>query len=213
MSLSVSQNHPRLVLASGSPRRRDLLERLGLRFEVMVSDVDESIDSSDPAFVVEDLAEAKARAVGVQAAIARSVDSSPLLVLGADTIVVLDNEILGKPRDKADAVRILRQLSGRSHQVFTGVSLVQLPENKVRTIHTVTDVHFRDLDLSEIEAYVETGEPMDKAGAYALQGIASAFVRKIEGCYTNVIGLPVPDTVALLREHGVEVLGIGAPHV
>lgn len=213
MSLSVSQNIPRLVLASGSPRRRDLLERLGLRFEVMISDVDESIDSSDPAFVVEDLAEAKARAVGVQAAIARPVDSSPLLVLGADTIVVLDNEILGKPRDKADAVRMLRQLSGRSHQVFTGVSLVQLPENKVRTIHTVTDVHFRDLDLSEIEAYVETGEPMDKAGAYALQGIASAFVRKIEGCYTNVIGLPVPDTVALLREHGVVVLGIGASHV
>lgn len=213
MSLSASRNIPRLVLASGSPRRRELLEKLGLCFEVIVSDVDESIDSSDPAFVVEDLAEAKARAVGAQASRMLSAASGTMLVLGADTIVVLDNEILGKPRDKDDAVRMLKQLSGRSHQVFTGVSLVRIPGDKVRTIHTMTDVHFRDLDLSEIKAYVETGEPMDKAGAYALQGIASAFVRKIEGCYTNVIGLPVPDTVALLREHGVEVLGIGASRV
>lgn len=213
MSLSASHNIPRLVLASGSPRRRELLEKLGLRFTVTVSDLDESIDSSDPAFVVENLAEAKACAVGMQVATLHSVDLSPVLILGADTIVVLDNEILGKPRDKDDAVRMLKQLSGRSHQVFTGVSLVQVPGDSVRTIHTVTDVHFRDLDLSEIEAYVETGEPMDKAGAYALQGVASAFVRKIEGCYTNVIGLPVPDTVALLREHGVEVLGIGASRV
>lgn len=208
--MSASPNIPRLVLASGSPRRRELLEKLGLSFTVTVSDLDESIDSSDPAFVVENLAEAKARAVGMQVARLHSVDLSPVLILGADTIVVLDNEILGKPRDKDDAVRMLKQLSGRFHQVFTGVSLLEIPGDKVRTIHTVTDVHFRDLDSSEIEAYVQTGEPMDKAGAYALQGIASAFVRKIEGCYTNVIGLPVPDTVALLREHGLEVLGIGA---
>lgn len=204
-----SGNVPRLVLASGSPRRRELLEKLGLKFEIVVSDVDESIHSSDPAFVVQDLAAAKALAV------AQNVDSATstvreTLVLGADTIVVLENEILGKPRDKVEAVQMLSKLSGRAHQVFTGVSLVRVPGQKATTIHTVTDVFFRRLDEPEIRAYVETGEPMDKAGAYALQGIASLFVCKIEGCYTNVIGLPIPDTVQLLRDNGVDVLGIGA---
>ncbi|MBX9569288.1 MAG: Maf family protein [Candidatus Obscuribacterales bacterium] len=210
MSSSDPNVVPRLVLASGSPRRRELLGKLGLQFEVIVSDLDESIASTDPAFIVKDLASAKALAVAESIKGAADNGSSKSLVLGADTIVVLDDDILGKPQDRAEAVQMLTKLSGRLHQVFTGVSLVELPSGKVSTIYTVTDVHFREIDAREIEAYVDTGEPMDKAGAYALQGIASLFVCKIDGCYTNVIGLPIPDTVQLLRQHGLEVMGMGA---
>lgn len=212
MSSSDPNVVPRLVLASGSPRRRELLGKLGLQFEVIVSDLDESIASTDPAFIVKDLASAKALAVAESIKGAADNGSSKSLVLGADTIVVLDDDILGKPQDRAEAVQMLTKLSGRLHQVFTGVSLVELPSGKVSTIYTVTDVHFREMDAREIEAYVDTGEPMDKAGAYALQGIASLFVCKIDGCYTNVIGLPIPDTVQLLRQHGLEVMGMGAKH-
>lgn len=215
MGSANSGNSVRLILASGSPRRRELLEKLGLKFEIQVSDLDESTGSEDPATVVKELAEGKALAVAdsVERELKtrrEDISDKRILLLGADTIVVLGKEILGKPQDKAEAVRMLAKLSSNSHQVFTGVSLVELPGRTVTTIYAVTDVHFRVLNEREIEAYVETGEPMDKAGAYALQGIASAFVRKIDGCYTNVIGLPIPDTVRILRERGVEVLGMGA---
>jgi len=200
-----SRKSPKLVLASGSPRRRELLERLGLRFEVKVSDVDETISSSDPLSVVKELSSAKALAVGKTLFTA----NEETLVLGSDTIVVLGKDILGKPLSREDAISMLKKLSGCAHQVYTGVALLHLPSQRLHTLATVTDVYFRDLADAEISTYVDTGEPMDKAGAYALQGIASAFVSRVDGCFTNVIGLPVPDTVKLLREHGLEILGLG----
>ena len=171
-----------VVLASGSPRRRELLARLLPLFEVVVSDVDEdALTLPDPIATAERLAEAKARAV--------SLLRLEALVIGADTVVALDGEQFAKPSDADDARRMLRALSGRTHTVATGVSLVSA--EGVRTFHDRTLVTFRELDDGEIAAYVLTGEPMDKAGAYAIQGGAAAFVRRREGSETNVIGLPL----------------------
>lgn len=213
----------RLLLASGSPRREELLRCLGVDFQVMPSGVDEQVDSGlTPEQVVISLAEAKAR--DVADALVRDHDiASPardtttggnaaeraaVLVLGADTIVVLDGDILGKPASPEDACSMLSRLAGRRHQVFTGVALVSLPAGTVDAAYEVSGVYFRDMDPVEIRAYVDTAEPLDKAGAYALQGTGSAFVSRIEGCFTNVIGLPVPMVVKLLRSAGVSVLGL-----
>lgn len=193
----------RLVLASGSPRRKELLENLGARPEIIPGNIDEQTDLKDPVKVVEFLSLEKARAVVQQL----GADKQPCVVLGADTIVVLGDRILGKPTSAKDAADMLMALSGKQHQVYTGVSLVTsagLSESFV----CCSNVCFRQLSTAEVEHYVATGEPMDKAGAYALQGIASAFVEKVEGCYTNIIGLPLPDTISLLRRHGVRVLGM-----
>lgn len=171
-----------VVLASGSPRRKDLLARLVPVFEVVTSDVDEeALTVSDPIATAERLAEAKARAVAAL--------RPEALVIGADTVVFLGETQFAKPQDAADARRMLRALSGRTHVVATGVCLIG-PQGS-ETFHDETLVVFRDLSDAEIEAYVATGEPMDKAGAYAIQGGAAAFVVRREGSESNVIGLPL----------------------
>ncbi len=204
-----SNDQPRVILASGSPRRSILLTTLGIKFEVIVSDVDETIDGNPtPQEYVTGLAKQKAEAV------LSRLDASQkrtTLVIAADTIVVMDDQILGKPQDAEDARETLEKLSGRSHKVYTGVAVVALDTNgrtRIQTDLAVSDVFFRKLHSKEIAAYIKTGEPMDVAGSYALQGIASCFVERIEGCVTNIIGLPVPKVVSLLRENGLHILDV-----
>ncbi len=178
-----------LILASQSPRRRELLERAGFQFTVRPVEIDESWrEGEDPESHVLRLARGKARAVP-----APETD----IVLGADTVVVVDGEILGKPVDCADAERMLRLLSGRDHYVLTGVCLKRGALELAEVERTV--VRFATLDDEEIRAYVASGEPMDKAGAYAIQGLASRFIERIEGCYFNVVGLPVARVYRMLK--------------
>lgn len=180
-----------LVLASASPRRRDLLSRLGVAFEVVASDVPETPrPGEDPAAFARRAAQDKAGEV------ARRRPGS--WVLAADTVVVADGSIFGKPSNRADACRMLRALSGRVHSVLTAVALTS-PAGVTRTIVVQSAVEFRRLTAAEIDAYVDTDEPYDKAGGYAVQGQASAFVAQVRGSYTNVIGLPVDEVAELFR--------------
>lgn len=173
-----------LVLASASPRRAEILRTVGWPFEVAAASVDESLAAEESASAyVERLAHQKAEAVA----------SSRLLglVLGADTVVVVDDRILGKPRDEEDARRMLRLLRGRWHEVLTGVALARVESRSVVVAHERTRVRFAAMSEAEIGWYVATGEPMDKAGAYAVQGQAALFIEAIEGDYWNIVGLPV----------------------
>lgn len=181
------------VLASGSPRRRRLLDRIGMEFDVDVSHVEEYIsEGAQPAALVEELAIRKARDVS-----ARHPDS---LTLGADTIVVLDNEILGKPSDADEATEMLRRLSNNTHVVYTGIALVY--RDRVVTQHEATRVTFVEMTDDEIEAYIASGSPMDKAGAYGIQDDRGAlFVRRIEGDYYNVVGLPLQLFYRTIKMH------------
>lgn len=207
--VSIASASPaRIVLASASPRRLDLLKSMGLEFEVLPSDIDEQINSTDPVEVVKELSLSKALTVVDRLSADVIPAGERVLVLGADTIVVLDGQILGKPATSDDAQSMLTKLSGRCHQVFTGVSVVDVASRSSKTIYQVSSVYFRVLDPLEIQYYAGTVEPMDKAGSYALQGMGSGFVKKIDGCYTNIIGLPVPDTLALLREFGIRLIGL-----
>ncbi|MFO7626076.1 MAG: Maf family protein [Candidatus Fermentibacteraceae bacterium] len=178
-----------LVLASISPRRKSLLESIGIPLIVHPSGIVETGFTGSPEQVVMGWAERKAHAV------APAYPRNP--VLGADTMVFLDGEPLGKPRDTTEAADMLGAMSGRWHSVFGGVCIV-LGEEK-RVFHRETRVLFRDLSAQEIIAYVDTGEPMDKAGAYGAQGLGGLFVREIRGCWFNVVGLPLPDVVMALR--------------
>jgi len=183
-----------LILASASPRRRELLTQAGFNFRVHPAHIPEDLQAGeDPIAYVTRLAREKARAVYDQLAAAEP----RIAVLGADTTVTLDNHILGKPEDASDAARMLRLLSGRTHRVITGVSLVSAVG--VETAAEVTAVQFLTLSDAEIEAYVATGEPMDKAGAYAIQGRAARWIPRIEGCYFNVVGLPIALVATLLE--------------
>jgi septum formation protein len=194
---------PRLVLASASPRRRELLGRLGLTPEVRPMDVDES---ARPGEVGADLA---VRLASVKATAATDPRSGrDEVVLAADTVVVLDGTTLGKPRDRREAAAMLRALSGRTHEVTTGVAVVRAPLSA--TVRVTTAVTFRAVTDDEIGWYVATGESDDKAGAYGLQGAGAAFVARLEGSDTNVIGLPLAETVALLREVGLDPLRPGS---
>lgn len=174
----------KLILASASPRRRELLAKAGFSFEVKTSDVDEAIGMMEAPLLVRELALLKA------AAVAKTVRED-CLVLGADTVVSAGGEILGKPKDWRDARRILRLLSGRAHQVYTGVCIVEAKTGRAVCRSERTDVLFRRLTNREIRAYIKTKEPMDKAGAYAIQGGARRFVRGFVGHFDNVVGLPV----------------------
>jgi septum formation protein len=175
----------RLILASASPRRRELLAQAGFTFDVFTADIPEvRKPGEDPIRFVTRLAREKAEAVAERQAVPRET-----IVLGADTIVLVDDEILGKPRDAADAARMLRLLAGRSHQVITGICLVKGRERQRAA--EATFVRFTTLSDEEIEEYVATGEPLDKAGAYAIQGGAGRWVPRIHGCYFNVVGLPL----------------------
>jgi len=188
-----------LVLASGSPRRKELLGHLGLSFEVRVSDVDETIPAgANPVDIVQELAYRKAQAV------ANFVPDG--LVLGSDTIVVLDDVILGKPHDAEDARRMLRMLAGRAHTVYTGVAFVETGTGRTLRDVNGTQVVMKPLTDAQIEAYVATGEPMDKAGAYAIQGLAAQFVTEIHGDYSNVVGLPLAMVADHLTAWGFDVL-------
>lgn len=183
-----------LVLASASPRRRELLAQVGVRAEVRVADVDESVRPGEaPAAYVQRLALAKAQAVLPQA--------GGLPVLGADTTVVVDDDILGKPVDAADAARLLRRLSGREHRVLTAVALCTAGRHALRL--SDTRVRFRVLDEDLVARYVASGEPLDKAGGYGIQGLGAALVTHLTGSYTGVVGLPLAETVDLLAEFNV----------
>jgi len=184
-----------LVLASASPRRRELLSQVGYSFVVHPAHIPEDPRPGEaPIAYVTRLAREKAEVVFAELS---PKSSAPLQVLGADTTVTLDDQILGKPEDPADAARMLRQLSGRSHHVITGVAIVTRESTEVAA--EVTAVRFLSLSDAEIESYVATGEPMDKAGAYAIQGRAARWIPRIEGCYFNVVGLPLALVGALLE--------------
>ena len=186
-----------LILASASPRRKELLGLFRVPFQIRVADIDETMDLTRTPF------DEVARVSGLKAmATPRSEDE---VVVAADTIVVCEGRVLGKPRDEEEAVSMLRLLSGRDHQVMTGVTVVR-GEN-VRTFTEVTDLHFRDLSEKEIRAYVATGEPMDKAGAYGIQGGAALFCTRMVGDYYNVMGLPVCRLGQILREMTPELMG------
>ena len=188
-----------IVLASQSPRRQELLARLGLTFTVRAADLDETMDPSRPP---------AAEVARLSAEKAAAVDAGGAVVVAADTVVVLDGRVLGKPSSEAEAVEMLRSLSGRPHQVMTGVTVRW--DGHAETDTVVTDVHFRPLSEREIAAYVATGEPMDKAGAYGIQGLASVFVDRLDGDYYNVMGLPLCRLCRMLRAAGVEILGQAA---
>lgn len=182
-----------LILASASPRRAELLRNAGIRFTAQATDVPERRRRGEsPRKFAERLAREKARAI-----LARRPRR---VVLGADTIVVLGDRVLGKPRNRRDAARMLRLLSGRTHQVTTAVCLAGPGFEDTRA--ETTRVTLRKLSEEEIRDYVASGEPRDKAGAYAIQGLVSRFVSRIEGCYFNVVGLPVPLVYRMLRAHG-----------
>jgi septum formation protein len=191
-----------LVLASASPRRRELLTQAGFSFQVHPAHIPEDpFPDEDPIAYVTRLAREKAQAVFAQLSAdpetALNLASPTLAVLGADTTVTLDNHILGKPEDAADAARMLRLLSGRTHRVITGVAVVTAESTEVAA--EVTAVRFLTLSDEEIAAYIATGEPMDKAGAYAIQGRAARWIPRIEGCYFNVVGLPIALVSSLLE--------------
>ncbi|MDF2627254.1 MAG: maf [Symbiobacteriaceae bacterium] len=186
-----------IVLASASPRRQELLRQIGVTFRVVPSQVDEQVsEPMKPGELVEHLALAKASDVAAR--------EGEALVIGSDTIVVVDDRILGKPQDRADAIAMLQSLSGRSHQVMTGIALVKGDRQLVG--HEVTTVQFRPLEQGEIERYVDSGEPMDKAGAYGIQGRAGAMISAIAGDYFTVVGLPLSRTVQMLAHFGVHAL-------
>jgi septum formation protein len=192
---------PSLVLASGSPRRRQLLERAGFAFAVQAANIPEERAPGEPPerFALR-LAQEKALAVALARADGHAQHRP---VLGADTIVVIDDDVLGKPRDPAHAVELLARLVGRSHVVITGVAVVAGAELAVHSTAVHSRVRMRAADQAEIRAYVATGEPLDKAGAYALQGEGRRFVVDVDGSESNVIGLPIDETLALLRAVGV----------
>lgn len=213
-----------LILASSSPRRQELIRLLGLAVELMPGDADESVEEGwTPAEIVEQLSLRKAESVRERAA------GSGGVIIGSDTIVVLDGQVLGKPKDEEDAVRMLSALQGRTHQVFSGVALVDSasarrdeavdpvdigsykilsssPEGKPKIMvgHTASQVTFRPMSEEEIRAYVKTGEPMDKAGAYGVQGIGSVFIEKIEGDFYSIMGLPLSLVYQMLLKLGIQ---------
>lgn len=188
----------KLILASGSPRRRELLTQMGLSFTVHPSHIDETLEPGlTPRQQVERLSLRKARDVSASL-------GADTVVLSADTVVVLDGHILGKPADEADARAMLHSLSGRSHLVLTGVTVIG-PKG-TETHCEETEVFFRVLSFREIDAYIATGEPMDKAGAYGIQGYAALFAEKLMGDYYNVVGLPVCQVGKMLRRAGIGLL-------
>nr|WP_318684805.1 Maf family protein [uncultured Acetatifactor sp.] len=182
----------KIILASASPRRKSLLYQIGLDFEVMISRTEEKITTDIPWKAVEELSRQKALACRDMLA---GSGCRNALIIGADTVVAVDGRILGKPSGEQEAADMLSLLQGHSHQVYTGVTLVLFEEEdkpfQVKTFHEVTDVEFYPMSRQEIVDYVRTGEPMDKAGAYGIQGLCARYIRGIRGDYNNVVGLPV----------------------
>lgn len=190
-----------IILASASPRRRELLTQIGLEFRICVSDAEETVTKKEPADIVMELSEKKAAGVAAQILSGKATDSrgleilpGELLILGADTLVFLDGEQMGKPSDASDAFSMLSRLQGRVHQVYTGVTFLVLKDGKIvskKSFYEKTQVEFYPMSKDEIQGYIETKEPVGKAGSYAIQGFGSRYVKRIEGDYNNVVGLPV----------------------
>ena len=179
----ITTNGKRIVLASKSPRRIELLKKIFTDFDVLVSHVDENADSLDPIQFVLEISKRKALEISQQI--------SSGIIIGADSIVVLDKKILGKPTDKNEAKWMLNFLSGRSHQVYTGFTIIDKPSDNILSEYEITTVTFRHLNSWEIERYIDVAQPFDKAGSYGIQDESAVFVEKIEGCYYNVMGLPL----------------------
>lgn len=189
----------KIILASGSPRRKELLAQAGYDFVIEVSDADENIQAENPGELVEELSCRKAQAVAHNHRNTEEICT----IIGADTVVALEGKILGKPENEGAAMQMLRSLSGKTHQVYTGVSLLLLQNGQPITeekFHVCTDVTMRKITEEELIQYVNTGEPMDKAGAYGIQGKAAMFISGICGDYYNVVGLPLCETVSRLRQ-------------
>ena len=196
MPVVFCQNRMKLILASASPRRAEILRSAGIAFSVLSSAVDETpIPGEAPQELVQRLAFAKAELVAARAV-------GPAIVIAADTVVVLEGEILGKPRTSEDARQMLEKLSGRTHTVLTGVTLVRLPDVERREFVEATQVHFAVISNEEILKYLASGEAFDKAGSYAIQGLAGRFIPRIDGCYFNVVGLPLARLCKELAELG-----------
>ena len=196
----------KIVLASGSPRRKELLARTGVNFSVVVSDGEEKTSLTDPAETVEKLSLDKAMAVAARI----QNESEPQLIIGADTVVAFEGKVLGKPLDEEDALNTLLKLQGKSHQVYTGVTLL-IKENdtwKPYTFNEKTDVEFYPVSREELLEYISTGEPMDKAGSYGIQGKFGIYVKGICGDYNNVVGLPVGRLVYELKKLKIDTRGI-----
>jgi len=189
----------KIILASASPRRRELLEKLGLKFEVETGDYEEDINSKlEPHELARQLSIKKAQSVAVR--------NKNAIIIAADTIGVIGGKILGKPHTENKARKMLREISGKPHTVITGFTVLDTATDKILT-HTVdTTVYIKKLTVEEIDAYVQTGEPMDKAGAYAIQGLGAVIVEKIEGDYYNVMGLPLNKLSETLKEFGINIL-------
>lgn len=186
----------KLILASASPRRAEVLRDAGLDFRIISSALDETpLNGESPQDLVRRLAESKAQLVGQ-----RSI--GPALIIAADTVVSADSKFFGKPRDADEGREMLRQLSGRTHKVHTGLAVLRLPDQATRVELETTEVSFAPVSEEEINAYISTGEPFDKAGAYAIQGRGGRYVTRIEGCYFNVVGLPLALLYRILKEMG-----------
>lgn len=191
-----------IILASNSPRRKEILNQLNLDFMVMPSSFEESSLDMEPKALVEHFAYMKAKDVYEQYSDIRKPDT---FILGSDTIVY-NGRIMGKPKDNEDAFQMLKELSGREHMVISGISVINAATGQSLTRNEITRVCFRSLSDREIWSYVESGEPKDKAGAYAIQGIGSLFVKEIKGCYFNVVGLPVQKFNEIMNEFGILLL-------
>lgn len=189
----------KILLASASPRRKEILQKAGVRFSVSVSQEEERITKSAPDEVVEELAGKKAYAV------LKQNQEEGILVIGADTVVSLDGEILGKPKDEEEAVSVLMRLQGRTHEVYTGVAVLRMENGEIKehVFSECTKVEFYPVSRKEIEDYVATREPMDKAGSYGIQGAFSAYVKGIRGDYYNVVGLPVGRLFWEMKKAGI----------
>lgn len=190
----------KVILGSASPRRKEILTQAGIEYEVIVSDCEEVITKSMPEEVVKELSFQKAEDV-LKKALGKYGDEKDILVIGADTVVAFEDSIYGKPGDRDDAIRMLKSLSGRIHQVYTGVTLIR--GDKRITFADCTDVSVYDVSDAEIERYVDSGEPMDKAGAYAIQGGFARYIKGIHGEYNNVVGFPIARTLYELKKAGI----------
>lgn len=188
----------KIILASGSPRRKELLEQIGMEFEIHKAEGEEVITSSVPEEVVKELSMQKVQEVS------GTCDGD--VIIGADTVVAVDGQILGKPADRADAMRMLRLLQGKEHQVITGVTVLLKENNKTVCFAEVTKVHVFPMTEEQMERYTATGEPMDKAGAYGIQGKFAVYVSGIEGDYNNVVGLPVGRLYQEVLAAGIDLL-------
>lgn len=184
----------KLILASKSPRRREIMKLVGMDFDVVISECDENIEYDDPRDMVSKLSYLKAKAVADTL-----IDGLDHLVIGSDTTVLFNGEVLGKPKDEEEAFKMLRAMSGNTHVVYTGVSIINTKSGKSETFYEETKVEFYEVSDDEINAYIATKDPMDKAGAYGVQGLGAFLVKRIEGDYFTVVGLPIAHLIQVLK--------------